>query len=156
MPCTQGASSFSRPVDIQIFTGNGTWTKPAGAKSVLVQLIGGGAGGGSGRRGAAGTVRGGGSGGAGAGIAEKTFPASVLGATETIIVGTGGTGGAAQTVDNTDGNDGNGGNSTSFGAWLKAPGGTSGKKGTSAAGGAASAAPAGYPDAYVLAGFGGG
>ena len=52
-------SSIHRAPDVQVFTGNGTWTKPQDAKAVEILVLGGSGGGGSGRRGAAGTARGG-------------------------------------------------------------------------------------------------
>lgn len=141
--------------DVQVFTTTGanTWTKPAGAKSVHVQLIAAGGGGGSGRRGAAGSARFGGGGASGGGIAEKTFQASYLGSTETVTVGAGGAGGTAQSVNDTDGNNGVDGGPTSFGGWLKAAFGLKGGGGTAAAG-AAGAAVMGYPDPGVFATYG--
>jgi hypothetical protein len=123
-------SDISPSTDVQVFTSNGTWTKPAGAKSVLVQLIGGGGGGGSGRKGATGTIRCGGGGGGGGGMATMTFDASVLGSTESVVVGQGGNGGAPRTANSTNGISGAIGGSTVFGALLRAGGGTQGIAGT--------------------------
>jgi hypothetical protein len=97
-----------------IFTSNGTWTKPSGAKHVHYTVIGGGGGGGSGRIAATGTDRGGGGGGSGAGLTLGWINASALGATETITVGSGGAGGASNTAStDANGNAGsNGGNSS--------------------------------------------
>ncbi len=62
--------------DVQSFTANGTWNKPAGATRVSVVCIASGGGGGSGRKGAAATVRAGGSGGGGGGFSYGEFLAS--------------------------------------------------------------------------------
>jgi hypothetical protein len=88
--------------DVQVFTGNGTWTKPVGAKMVHVVAISGGAGGGSGRRGAAGAVRCGGGGGGGG--------------SEQNGVGAGGTGGAGATYDAGGGGGGASTNGANSGA----------------------------------------
>lgn len=115
--------------DVQVFTSNGTWTKPTGAKFVKVVCIGSGGGGGSGKRGPV-ANRSGGSGGGAGGVSIGIFSASDLGATETVVVGAASTGGAAQTVNNTNGNAGTGGAESSFGTWLKAGGGGAGQGGT--------------------------
>lgn len=129
---TVDTNSYAASVDIQNFTSNGTWTKPSGAKFVRIIGIGNGGGGGSGRRGAAGTNRFGGAGGGGGGYNDLTFPASVLGSTETVTIGSVGTGGASQTSDNTNGNAGTAGSDVTFGSWFRAGGGSGGPGGSTA------------------------
>ena len=103
-------------VDLQTFTSSGTWTKPAGATMVMVELWGSGGGGGAGRRGADGTHRSAGGGGAAGGYTQMLFPASDLSATETVTIGAAGSGAAAVTSDNSNGDYGGDGNRTSFGS----------------------------------------
>lgn len=125
--------------DIQFFTTNGTWTKPPGAKIVEVFVLGAGAGGASGRRGAAGTVRCGGGGGAGGSVTNARFDAAELNNSVTVTVGVGGNGGAAVTANDTNGNNGTDGTGTSFGAYCLGKGGSlgfGGGAGTSGVGGA--------------------
>ena len=108
--------------DLQVFTAGGTWTKPAGARTVHVICIGGGAGGGSGRQGAAGGGRSGGGGGGAGSIVEAEFRASDLSGTETVTIGTGGPGGAGQASTSSDGNAGTAGVDTTFGSRVGAAG----------------------------------
>lgn len=116
---------------VDIFLTSGTWTKRPGATSVHVTCIGAGAGGGSGRVSASGTLATGGAGGSGGGYTDVVIPVDVLGATETVTVGTGGTGGAAVLTDSTNGNQGTSGGASSFGTRARASGGNPGSGGLS-------------------------
>lgn len=140
------AESFSLPtLDVQVFTGNGTWVKPKNATGrARVQLVSGGGGGGSGRRGAAATVRVGGGGGGGGAVQSVDFDVTQLPDTVAVVVGVGGTGAAAITVDDTNGANGGGGTPSTFGAFLvtgSSGGGSGGGVGTAGGGGFA-ASPA--------------
>jgi hypothetical protein len=106
-------TTATQTTNIQIFTADGTWTKPTGAGAVNVQLLGGGGGGGSGRNSSSTvTAKHGGLGGSGGGYLNITIDALLLSATESVVVGLGGAGGVASSGD---GNSGGDGQSTVFG-----------------------------------------
>lgn len=126
--------------DVQVFTvaGAATWTKPAGARWVFVEVIG--AGGGSGGTDASTSTTAGESGcGGGGGGARKLFAASALGTTEQVTVGaggaaaaaginSGGTGGASSfsavaTLVTANGGDGGNGSGVSSGGTIASGGG---------------------------------
>jgi hypothetical protein len=137
--------------NVQIFTASGTWTRPATATLVKVDMIGQGGGGGSGRQGAAASVRCGGGGGGGGAYTSVTFPASKLAGTEEVSVkNTGGEGGSAQTAESENGKNGTNGSPVQFGSHLAfagpgvgGEGGTNAKGAGGAGGGGSSAAGAG-------------
>jgi hypothetical protein len=124
--------------------GASSWSKPAGAKRVRVQLWGGGGGGGGGGRGAAGTlVAGGGGGGSGA-CMNFEFDAFLLGATETVTIGAGGNAGASASTDSSTGGTGGSGGLSSFGAWVTCYGGGGGVGGSQGAGATGNAGGGGF------------
>lgn len=122
---------FTPVNNVQVFTTTGsfTWTKPAGARYVDVQIVGAGGGGGSGRKGASLSIRSGGGGGAGGGATIISVPASNFGATVSGAVGAGGTGGASQATNSTNGATGSTGGASTFGIF-RANGGGPGAAGT--------------------------
>lgn len=136
-------------IDIQTFTADGTWTKPAGAKFVDVYLIGGGGGGGAGNIDVSTPFASGGGGGAGGGYSYQRFRADTLTSTVAVTRGAGGTGGT------TAGQAGTAGGNTSFGSYLIATGGGGGGGGV-VNGAAPTAAAAGVGSLFngSLAGVG--
>ena len=121
----------------QVFLSTAYYTRPPLSRYVYPKLIGAGGGAGSGRKGAAGSVRCGGGGGQAGGYSERLFRAELLGAPLTqvqVAIGAFGVGGSAQTANSTNGNSGVSGSSTSFGTLLVAQGGSSGFGGSSSGG----------------------
>jgi hypothetical protein len=92
--------------------GSFTWTKAVSTKLVTVIGWGAGSGGGSG---GTGTHGGGGAGGGAGGCFYYTLPASFIGSTTTVIVGTGGSGATGVSAANTIGTTGGSGGYSSFG-----------------------------------------
>jgi len=147
VPDVSGGGSLN----IVTYTSSGTYTPPANLIAAVVSCVAGGSGGGSGRRGATGTLRLGGQGAPGNGIVRRLMTAAEIGASVAVTVGAGGAGGAAQTTDNTNGNSGSTGGTTSFGALVVAVasqgggGGTSTSVSTKSAAAYTSFTPAGLP-----------
>lgn len=107
---------------------NEAWSKPAGLKYAVVEVVGGGGGAGGTTTGSECTA-----GGGGGGYARETIAAASLGATETVTVGGGGRGGLHT------GGTGITGGTSSFGSHVSATGGAGGTKdGNGGAGGVGS------------------
>ena len=117
------AKAATAQVDVYSTPGTFTWTKPVGAKLVNVVVISGGGGGGSGRKAGVGTAAFSGGGGGGGSYSLRDITASILGSTETVVVGIGGPGGASVTANSTNGNVGVSGGNSSFGTWIQVTGG---------------------------------
>jgi len=113
-----GGSELGVGPFVRVFTGSGTYTKPAGLVRAIVTVLGGGGGGGGALT--TGTGEGSmGAGGAGGGASTRYLAASSIGATEAVTVGAGGAGGVGDA-------DGAGGGSSSFGSLVVATGGGGG------------------------------
>jgi len=97
------------------FTASGTWTKDPGLKYIIVEAVGGGAGGSGDETAASPGI---GKGGSAGGYCKKTILASALGATETVTIGAGGTAGVSGTTPTAGGAGGN----TTFGSHFTAGG----------------------------------
>lgn len=95
---------------VRVYSSNDTWSKPAGLKYIVVELVGGGGPGGRNGSSAATSVEGGCAG----GYSRKKINASALSATEAVTVGAGGVSSASPTQ----------GGTSSFGSHCQATGGT--------------------------------
>lgn len=120
-PATGAVALPATPrVQVDKFTASGTWTKPSWSTRVVVELISGGNGGGSGALRATGVAASGGGGSAPSVMTVYEFDASELPASVNVTVGAGGAGGAAQTVADTNGVSGTAGGNSSFGSFARA------------------------------------
>lgn len=104
---------------IQVFTSNGTWTKPSGVNTIVVEAVGGG--GGGGYAAPASSQSQAGSGGAAGGYASLLLDVSAI-SSETVTIGAAGAGGIGSTSTAATA-----GGTTSFGAHISCPGGGAGK-----------------------------
>lgn len=108
----------------KLFSTSGTFIKPPGYMSFLLTAIGGGAGGCSGFKGAAGTTRVGGAGAGSGSWGQIIIPSSGVASSETVSIGAAGTGGSAVSTNSTTGTLGTNGGDTSFGSWYRVKGGS--------------------------------
>jgi hypothetical protein len=120
-------------LDAQTFTSSTTYTVVAGAKLIIVELIGSGGGGRGGSRNTGVTQSGGGQAGSGGPYLRKILAASELGATVTVTIGAGGAGGAGRTGSTGGGVDGSRGGVSRFGT-VYMPGGRAGTASASSGG----------------------
>jgi hypothetical protein len=133
----QGLSGNSTVIDYQIFTSSGTYTKPADAKMIYVEAIGGGGGGGNGVVASAGY---GGGGGGGGGCITAVISAALLSDTETVTIGA-----AAECQTS--------GNYSAFGTWVRAIGGIKGGNATTSSPGSGGNGGAGQYGASPTSGY---
>lgn len=114
------AAAGGTVINIQVFTGSGTYTPTPGMDYCIIECRGGGGAAGGASVNPLCVTAGGGQG----GYARKFASAATIGASKSVTVGTGGTGNSAST--------GNGGGTTSVGAIVSASGGTGGASGIGA------------------------
>ena len=107
---------FAAHCQLDEFDSSGTWTKPAGAKTVEVYCLGAGAGGGGGDWANTSVDSIAGDGGGAGSLNIALYDAANLGSTETVTVGAGGPGGAGAATKATTGADGTAGGMSSFGS----------------------------------------
>jgi hypothetical protein len=113
--------------EYEVFTANGTWTKPAGVRLIEVEVVGGG-GGGGGSRCTSMVASGGGAG----GYSKKIIDVSAIGSV-TVTIGAGGTGGSYDSGYSYT--EATAGGTSSFGAHCSATGGAIGVPGDQPGGG---------------------
>lgn len=111
-------SGGNEPIAEYLFdtAGAGTWEKPNFGSTVEIWICGGGKGGGSGRKGAAGSIRAGGNNGTPATSVRIRTPISMadLPSQISFLIGAGGAGGAPVTANDTNGNAGSNGSATTI------------------------------------------
>ncbi len=165
MLCTDAPASsvrtrFGAPVVREYTSTTSNVAVPSGVLGAFVTLIAPGNSGGSGRRGASGSVCGGGGGGGSPALIYDAFvPASALGSTYTVTIPAAPSGGAAVTTNDTNGNAGSGGGTTSFvsGTFrLQVAGGGGGGGGTTSGGSSGSGITPGGGGGTGAAGSNGG
>jgi hypothetical protein len=134
----QGPQGPSTPITLTTITTSGSYAPQSGAKLYRVEIIGSTGGAGSGRKGAAATIRCGGGGTGGGGYLEVYLSPAELGTGLTVTIGAAGVGGAAQGTNSTNGNNGTSGGATtvvaSTGWQASVPGGALGQGGTASTG----------------------
>ena len=131
----------------QVFKASGTFTVPAGVRSIDIFCVGGGGAGGSGNTSNTSTNQINGGGGGGGYTARKLSYAVTPGATFAVVVGAGGAGG--------NGISGAAGGTTSFGSVVSAAGGKGGGSQTGGAGGSGGGSSRSYKSGSVYGGAGG-